>query len=116
VLAQHVVTVALGGGFEPEQLLHEVRTTRAYAELRDDEWRWVIDFLTNGGDALRAYPEYSRIVAEQWAVRRRERRNREAPSHVDRHDRRRCADGRVLHEGLTAWLGRRIVHRRPQAR
>ena len=64
VLAQHVVTVALGGGFEPEQLLHEVRTTRAYAELRDEEWRWVIDFLTNGGDALRAYPEYSRIVAD----------------------------------------------------
>jgi len=63
VLAQHVVTVALGGGFEAEQLLCEVRTTRAYAELRDDEWRWVLDFLTNGGDALRAYPEYSRIVA-----------------------------------------------------
>jgi len=63
VLAQHVVTVALGGGFEAEQLLREVRTTRAYAELRDDEWRWVLDFLTNGGDALRAYPEYSRIVA-----------------------------------------------------
>ena len=63
VLAQHVVTVALGGGFEAEQLLREVRTTRGYAELRDDEWRWVLDFLTNGGDALRAYPEYSRIVA-----------------------------------------------------
>jgi ATP-dependent Lhr-like helicase len=63
VLAQHVVTVALGGGFEEDQLLREVRTTRAYADLRDDEWHWVIGFLTNGGDALRAYPEYSRIVA-----------------------------------------------------
>lgn len=63
VLAQHVVTIALGGGFEPEQLLAEVRTTRAYTKLGDDEWQWVLDFLTNGGDALRAYPEYSRIVA-----------------------------------------------------
>lgn len=62
VLAQHVVTVALGGGFEPAELLDEVRSTRAYAELRDDEWEWVLAFLTNGGDALRAYPEYSRIV------------------------------------------------------
>jgi ATP-dependent Lhr-like helicase len=61
VLAQHVVTVALGGGFEPTALLNEVRSTRAYAELRDDEWEWVLAFLTNGGDALRAYPEYSRI-------------------------------------------------------
>jgi ATP-dependent Lhr-like helicase len=62
VLAQHVVTVALGGGFEPRQLLAEVRSTRAYGELQDDEWEWVLNFLTNGGDALRAYPEYSRIV------------------------------------------------------
>jgi ATP-dependent Lhr-like helicase len=62
VLAQHVVTVALGGGFEPRALLAEVRSTRAYGELQDDEWEWVLRFLTNGGDALRAYPEYSRIV------------------------------------------------------
>jgi ATP-dependent Lhr-like helicase len=62
VLAQHVVTVALGGGFDPAGLLAEVRSTRAYAELRDDEWEWVLAFLTNGGDALRAYPEYSRIA------------------------------------------------------
>ena len=62
VLAQHVVTIALGGGFEPDALRAEVRSTHAYAELRDDEWRWVLDFLENGGDALKAYPEYSRIV------------------------------------------------------
>jgi len=62
VLAQHVVTVALGGGFRASELLDEVRSTRAYAELQDDEWEWVLAFLTNGGDALRAYPEYSRIA------------------------------------------------------
>jgi ATP-dependent helicase Lhr and Lhr-like helicase len=62
VLAQHVVTVALGGGFEADQLLSEVRTTRAYAELGDIEWAWVLEFLTYGGDALRAYPEYARIT------------------------------------------------------
>ncbi len=64
VLAQHVVTVALGGGFVAEDLLAEVRTTRAYADLMDDEWAWVLAFLTTGGDALRAYPEYSRIALE----------------------------------------------------
>jgi ATP-dependent Lhr-like helicase len=62
VLAQHVVTVALGGGFEPGQLLGEVRSTRAYADLSDVEWNWVLEFLTSGGDALRAYPEYARIT------------------------------------------------------
>ncbi|MDQ3522379.1 MAG: DEAD/DEAH box helicase, partial [Gemmatimonadota bacterium] len=62
VLVQHLVTVAMGGGFRQEELLAEVRSTRAYAELRDDEWAWAMDFVSHGGEALRAYPEYSRIV------------------------------------------------------
>jgi len=64
LLAQHVVTVALGGGFRPGELLAEVRTTRAYAGLLDDEWAWVMDFVTRGGEALRAYPEFQRVVEE----------------------------------------------------
>ena len=70
VLGQHVVTVALGGGFTEAQLLAEVRTTRAYAELSDAEWAWVLEFLTHGGDALRAYPEYARItlVGDRYVV------------------------------------------------
>ncbi|HEX7241158.1 MAG TPA: ligase-associated DNA damage response DEXH box helicase [Longimicrobiaceae bacterium] len=62
LLAQHVVTVALGGGFRADELLDEVRSTHAYAGLRDDEWSWVLDFVTRGGSALTAYPEYSRVV------------------------------------------------------
>ncbi|MDQ3523375.1 MAG: DNA ligase-associated DEXH box helicase, partial [Gemmatimonadota bacterium] len=62
VLVQHLVTVAMGGSFRPEELLAEVRSTRAYAELRDDEWAWAMDFVSHGGEALRAYPEYSRII------------------------------------------------------
>ena len=65
VLVQHVVTVALGGGVEPEALLTEVRSTLAYAALRDDEWRWVLDFVVRGGDALRAYPEYARAAYDE---------------------------------------------------
>ncbi|HEX6244808.1 MAG TPA: hypothetical protein VFZ61_28005, partial [Polyangiales bacterium] len=65
VLVQHLVTVALGGGFEPGSLLDEVRSTHAYAELRDDEWQWVLDFVTRGGDALRAYPEFQRVLVSE---------------------------------------------------
>jgi ATP-dependent Lhr-like helicase len=45
VLAQHLVTVALGGGFAPHELLAEVRSTRAYADLTDAEWEWVLEFV-----------------------------------------------------------------------
>jgi len=70
VLAQHVVTVALGGGFVPDELKAEVKRTHAYAELQDDEWRWVLDFVSSGGDALHAYPEYARVVVRdgRWIV------------------------------------------------
>jgi ATP-dependent Lhr-like helicase len=70
VLAQHVVTAALGGGFVPDELKAEVKRTNAYADLRDDEWQWVLDFVSSGGEALHAYPEYARVVVRnaRWIV------------------------------------------------
>ncbi len=65
VLVQHVVTIALGGGFEPDALASEVRETHAYAGLRDDEWAWVMRFVTSGGESLRAYPEYAKVVPSE---------------------------------------------------
>jgi len=71
VLAQHVVTIAVGEGFVPDDLLREVRQTEAYADLPDDEWEWVLSFVGNGGEALRGYPEYSKVVVGddgRWRV------------------------------------------------
>ena len=65
VLAQHLVTVALGGGFAPAELLAEVRTTRAYRELSDAAFQWTLNFVTRGGRSLRAYPEFNRVVEEE---------------------------------------------------
>lgn len=62
VLAQHVVSIAAGPGFRYQPMLDEVRTTRAYQDLTQAEWDWVIDFVVRGGDALKAYPEYRRVV------------------------------------------------------
>jgi len=68
VLVQHLVTVAMGGGFPEAQLLAEVRSTRAFRELDDESWAWCLDFASRGGDALKAYPRYSRIrqVDGRW--------------------------------------------------
>jgi ATP-dependent Lhr-like helicase len=70
VLVQHLVTVALGGGFRADELLAEVRTTRAYRDLSDAAWAWALEFAARGGPALRAYPEYARIVERDgvWTV------------------------------------------------
>lgn len=62
VLVQHVVTVALGGGFEARALFDEVRRTHAFSQLSWEEWQWVLDFAGRGGAALQAYPDYRRIA------------------------------------------------------
>ena len=78
VLAQHVVTVALGGGFLPDELKAEVKSTRAYAGLMDDEWEWVLRFAGTGGESLTAYPEYARLEYEngRYVLRNREQAKR----------------------------------------
>lgn len=62
VLAQHLVTVGLGGGFDAEELFEEVRTTNAYRDLTREEFEWTLSLVREGGGTLRAYPEYHRVV------------------------------------------------------
>ncbi len=62
VLAQHLVTVAAAGGFRSQDLLAEVRQTSTYSRLKEEDWNWVLDFVSRGGQALAAYPEYQRVA------------------------------------------------------
>jgi ATP-dependent Lhr-like helicase len=61
VLVQHLVTVALGGGFKQAPMLAEVRTAYAYRQLTKNEFQWALDFVVQGGASLTAYPEYHRV-------------------------------------------------------
>jgi ATP-dependent Lhr-like helicase len=68
VLVQHLVTVALGGGFRSEQLLAEVRGAWSYRHLSDEEWQWALDFVARGGQSLTVYPEYQRVLPDEKGV------------------------------------------------
>jgi ATP-dependent Lhr-like helicase len=71
VLAQHLVTIAAGDGFEADELLAEVRSTAAFADLTDQQWQWVLDFAHRGGASLTAYPRFARIrqtESGRWAI------------------------------------------------
>lgn len=70
LLAQHAVTIALGGGFREDDLFHEVRTTNAYRDLSRAEWKWVLEFISRGGEALRCYAEYQRVIEDDDGVYR----------------------------------------------
>lgn len=62
VLSQHLVTIALGTGFKYNEMFNEVKSTNAFSNITKQEWDWVLDFVSKGGPALRAYPEYSKVI------------------------------------------------------
>jgi ATP-dependent Lhr-like helicase len=64
VLAQHLVTIACGPGFSADSMYAEVKDSVAFSELTPDEWEWCLDFIVRGGDSLRAYPEFHRVVID----------------------------------------------------
>ncbi len=69
-LAQHIVTVACGGGFREADLRAEIMATLAFSNLDDASWVWAMEFATRGGPALAAYPDFARIKERfgRWYV------------------------------------------------
>ena len=70
VLVQHLVTIALGGGFRSEALYAEVCSAWSYRELTAEEWQWALDFVARGGQSLTVYPEYRRVLMDEEGVYR----------------------------------------------
>jgi len=73
VLVQHLVTLALGPGFRPQELLPEIRNTHAFQQLSDDAWQWALDFIHRGGQALQYYEEFKKVevIDGLWRVTNR---------------------------------------------
>ena len=65
VLAQHCVTLALGGGFDADALFDEVRGTHAFAALDRAAWQATLDFIVRGGSALQHYPDFLRVQRDE---------------------------------------------------
>lgn len=62
VLVQYLVTLATGEGFQPAQILKEVRDTFCFQSITDEEWQWALNFVTTGGESLTAYDEYRKVT------------------------------------------------------
>ncbi|MEQ8823529.1 MAG: ligase-associated DNA damage response DEXH box helicase [Filomicrobium sp.] len=64
VLAQHVLGMACQAPFDPEELFQEVRSASPYAYLDRSTFQRILDFVSNGGYALKAYDRFAKIRAE----------------------------------------------------
>ena len=61
VLIQYLSTLAVGDGFIPDDIFKEIKTTYCYSEITPDEWKAVLHFITEGGNALQAYDDYKKV-------------------------------------------------------
>lgn len=61
VLAQHVLGVACAGPFLPDDLYTEVLRAAPYRDLPRADFDQVVEFVSNGGYALKAYEQYQRL-------------------------------------------------------
>jgi ATP-dependent Lhr-like helicase len=62
VLAQHLLTMALGGGFTADEAYAEITSSLAYASLPRERFDAVLAYLRTGGSALASYPEYRKLA------------------------------------------------------
>jgi len=65
VLVQYLVTLAVGGGFTYQQVFDEVRATYAFQNLTQQEFKWVLQFVTTGGESLEEYHEFNRVIKNE---------------------------------------------------
>ena len=61
VLVQYLITLSIGEGFVAEEIYEEVKGTHAFHLMNDDEWKWLLQFITQGGSAFSAYDEFVRV-------------------------------------------------------
>jgi ATP-dependent Lhr-like helicase len=62
VLMQYLITLAISEGFEANEIFEEVKGTFCFSSMTEDEWLWILNFITTGGDSLQAYDEYRKVV------------------------------------------------------
>lgn len=74
-LIQYLVTLAIGDGFDDKIIYEEVKNTHAFKMILPEEWDWIMQFITYGGDSLTAYQEFKKVIEDEdglWKVKSRQ--------------------------------------------
>ena len=65
VLVQYLTTLAVSNGFFPKEIWPEIKSTFCFQGITEDEWLWILNFVTKGSQSLQAYDEYKKIEIEE---------------------------------------------------
>jgi len=65
VLVQYLNTLAVSDGFFPDEIFKEVKGTFCYQAMTEENWNWLLNFVTKGSQSLQAYDEYKKVDIEE---------------------------------------------------
>ena len=65
VLVQYLNTLAVSDGFFPDTIFKEVKKTFCYQNITEENWNWMLNFITNGSQSLQAYDEFKKVEIEE---------------------------------------------------
>jgi len=65
VLVQYLVTLAVSDGFFPKDIYSEIKSTFCFQGITEDQWIWILNFITKGSQSLQAYDEYKKVEIEE---------------------------------------------------
>ncbi|MCH7399486.1 ligase-associated DNA damage response DEXH box helicase [Belliella sp. DSM 107340] len=65
VLIQFLVTLAVGEGFFPKSLFEIVKSTFSFSTITENEFQWALSFITQGGESLQSYEEFSKVEIQE---------------------------------------------------
>ena len=61
VLLQFLTTLAVGGGFFPDQIFPVIKKTFSFHAINSNKWKWILNFLTKGSQSLEYYDEFKKV-------------------------------------------------------
>jgi ATP-dependent Lhr-like helicase len=65
VLVQYLNTLAVSDGFFADEIFEEVKGTFCYQAMTQENWNWILNFITNGSQSLQAYDEFKKVEIEE---------------------------------------------------
>ena len=65
VLVQYLNTLAVSDGFLPDEIYKEVKGTFCYQAMTEENWNWILNFISNGSQSLQAYDEYKKVDVDE---------------------------------------------------
>lgn len=65
VLVQYLTSLAVSNGFFPKDIYPEIKSTFCFQGITDEQWNWILNFITIGSQSLQAYDEYKKVEIEE---------------------------------------------------